>query len=69
MALTYHCHICGRDIPEGLSFKEDSGKHDPAYHVAKAYHVVTTDWLCASDSKPWPCATITAYDLEPWVEA
>jgi len=58
---TYRCDICGRVIPTGLPPLADSRYHDPAYHVAKAYHVPGQFNLCVSDGHYWPCPTSLEY--------
>lgn len=58
----YVCTVCGRAIvTEGSG--NSPGDHDPAYHVAQAYHYRRPDDLCASCSQLWPCPTIEEYTL------
>lgn len=66
------CPICFRLIHNEArgGTKPSAGDHDPAYHVAKAYHVEkeiekTLTWgkikICQSDMNPWPCSTHLLY--------
>lgn len=48
------CDICHKIITK-LS------DHDPAFHVAKAYHTKTLDNRCISDKEQWPCKTIKSF--------
>lgn len=54
------CSICGCDDPSDLK------NHDPAYHVAKAYHYpkeVDKKLYCASCEEVWKCSTILVYTI------
>lgn len=65
------CGICGNIIANEAhgGNKPSAGDHDPAFHVAKAYHVEkeieTLTWgkikICQSDMNPWPCSTHLLY--------
>lgn len=48
------CTICGCINPEILK------NHDPAFHVANAYHK-DKDGKCASCGESWPCITKLTY--------
>ena len=55
-----HCVECHRLIevePHG----NNPGDHDPAYHVAHAYHVERADGSCWSCGEQFPCDTRREY--------
>ena len=53
------CSTCHRTIVVDASVRRpnDPGDHDPAYHVAVAYHVERADGTCWSCGGPYPCET------------
>jgi hypothetical protein len=56
----YVCVQCHRrivDEPRG----NNPGGHDPAYHVAHAYHIQRKDGMCWSCGKPYPCPTMREF--------
>jgi hypothetical protein len=57
------CDVCHRAITVDACARRpnDPGDHDPAFHVAKAYHVEQPDGRCWSCGEPWPCTTLEAY--------
>lgn len=55
------CDICGGVIVEE-AFGNSPGDHDPAWHVAEAYHR-PYDGKCVSDGLDWPCQTHKDYTL------
>jgi hypothetical protein len=61
----YTCPVCHRWIVDD-GFGNSPGDHDPAYHVAQAYHYqvpakMMRVQVCASCGKTWPCPTIQEY--------
>lgn len=59
--LVYACNVCGMVIVIE-AYGNSAGDHDPAYHVAEAYHR-PYDGKCISDGKDWPCQTHKDYTL------
>jgi Fe-S-cluster-containing hydrogenase component 2 len=55
----YDCAICERRIAVEAS-GNSPGDHDPAGHVARAYHV-NVSGKCQSCGQPWPCRTHLVY--------
>jgi len=70
------CQVCRKKIVR-QGYGNDPGDHDPAYHVAQAYHFprkvqqldcyggldcrITTVEICWSCGEDWPCPTIKEY--------
>ena len=50
------CRICGNRDPRTDELTGNPSVHDPAYHVAKAYH--QGELTCDSCGQLWPCETI-----------
>lgn len=59
-ATVMKCSTCHRVIVvEACQRKpNDPGDHDPAYHVAQAYHVQQPAGTCWSCGEQWPCETL-----------
>lgn len=56
------CDVCGEVIYVEASGNKP-GSHDPAYHVAQAYHYPKQDGYCASCGQRYPCLTVEEYSI------
>lgn len=57
------CPVCHRVIAVEACERRpnDPGDHDPAYHVAQAYHIPDRKGDCQSCGEAFPCSTREEY--------